>query len=112
MPRSSVGTNSLYVETGRRIQAARKSAGISQERLADAIDLSRASVSNIERGRHKILLHALEDIARALLIDLHDLLPPRRKGGSKLEGQVPADTSPHLKEFILGMEKRLIKQPK
>ena len=112
MTSSSAVPKLLYLETGRRIQAARKKAGISQERLADAIGLSRASVSNIERGRHNVLLHTLEDIGRALGVDPHDLLPSRRQGVSKLEAQVPPDTSPDLKEFIRGMEKRLTRESK
>jgi transcriptional regulator with XRE-family HTH domain len=112
MAGTPAATPTVYIEAGRRIQDARKKAGITQERLADAVGLSRASMSNIERGRHKILLHVLEDIARALAVDLHDLLPPRRPGASKLESQVPSDVSPILKEFILKMEKRLAKDTK
>ncbi len=112
MSRSRAATSSVYVETGRRIQEARKAARLTQESLADAIGLSRASMSNIERGRHKILLHTLEDITRVLNVDLHDLLPPRRRETSKLEAQVPPDVSANLKEFIMTMEKRLTRETK
>src|SRR5205809_7699659 len=95
-------SSTVYVETGRRIQEARNKARMTQERLAEAIGLSRGSMSNIERGRHKILLHTVEDIARALDVELHDLIPPRPRT-SKLQGQVPADVSSHLKDFILEM---------
>jgi hypothetical protein len=69
-------------------------------------------MSNIERGRHKILLHTLEAISRALAVELHDLLPPRGRHHSRLEGQLPFDVSRDLKDFILTMEKRLEKEPK
>src|SRR3989442_10946289 len=102
----------IYVETGRRIQEARKVARLTQEAVADAIGLSRVSMSNIERGRHKILLHTLEDIARVLGVDLHDLLPPRKRETSRLESRVPPDVSANLKEFIMTMGKRLTREPK
>jgi transcriptional regulator with XRE-family HTH domain len=112
MVRPSVKPVTIYVDAGRRIQEARKKARMTQENLADAVGLSRGSMSNIERGRHKILLHTLEAIASALDVDLHDLLPPRRPGVSRLAGQVPSDVSSDLKDFILKMEKSLAKGSK
>lgn len=74
----------LYAEIGAAIQRQRTSANpsISQKQLADAIGLSRASVVNIERGRHRIQIHVLYDIATVLGIDAVMLLPPGDSGAT------------------------------
>lgn len=49
---------------GARVRAARKSAGLTQARLAEAVDRTVEAVSNIERGRSLPPLDLLELIAR------------------------------------------------
>jgi len=68
----------LYREVGRRIKDRRLAARMSQERLAAAANLSRASISNIEAGRQQVYLHHLVAIADALKADLHSLLSHTR----------------------------------
>ena len=53
-------------EVGLRLQRARRERGVTQEELARRVDLSRTSITNIEKGRQRILLHQLVDIAAAL----------------------------------------------
>jgi transcriptional regulator with XRE-family HTH domain len=65
----------FYKRFGRRVAKLRKKAGVSQEKLADAIALSRTSVTNIERGRQPVQLHTLYSIADALGVEPPDLLP-------------------------------------
>lgn len=48
---------------------------MSQQGLATAAGVSRATIVNIERGRHRVQLHVLYDIARALGAAVQDLLP-------------------------------------
>lgn len=50
---------------GARVRAARKSAGLSQARLAEAIDRTVEAVSNIERGRSLPPLDQLQRIGVA-----------------------------------------------
>lgn len=99
----STSTIPLYAETGRRIREIRKAQGISQQRLAAVVGLSRTSITNIEKGRQKVLLHTLDSIAGALGTGLRDLLPERPSAASKLERQLPKDVSPTLKKLILDM---------
>lgn len=95
---------SIYTETGRLIRDSRKATGVSQGRLAASVGLSRTSITNIERGRQKILLHTLVDIAKALGVDLHSLLPTRGGGMSAtLESHLPKDVSPNLRKLISKM---------
>ena len=55
-----------YVELGKRIRAARLAAGLTQERLAERINLSSGHCAHVERGTTKVSLSALVAIANAL----------------------------------------------
>jgi transcriptional regulator with XRE-family HTH domain len=68
--------DALYRHVGGRIRAARGKE-LSQDALALAVGLTRSSISNIEKGRQKLLLHTLVDIANALKVEAATLLPPR-----------------------------------
>ncbi len=65
----------IYVRIGRRIRRRRNELGRTQEWLSDRVNLSRASIANIETGRQQIMLHQLYDFARALRIPAGDLSP-------------------------------------
>lgn len=77
---------SFYEEFGANLRAARKRAGLTQQELAERIDLTRTSVTNIERGSQRIALHQLFELANALGDDPLDLLPARER---RLEEIVP-----------------------
>lgn len=64
----------LYREIGQAIFRIRNKK-MSQQALADAVGISRASIVNVEQGRHRIQIHILYEIAAALDIDPRDLLP-------------------------------------
>lgn len=66
--------NSLYKEIGKAIFRIRKKK-MSQQALADEVGMSRASIVNVEQGRHRIQLHVLYEIAAILEVDPRDLLP-------------------------------------
>ena len=68
----------LYAEVGRRLRQARVTQGLSQERLAQQLGISRASAVNIEAGRQRAPLHLLWQFSEALGTDL-SLLVPRRE---------------------------------
>jgi transcriptional regulator with XRE-family HTH domain len=65
----------FYAEVGRRIRCARERAGLTQDALAAQVALSRTSVTNIERGRQKMLLHTLWGAAQAMGVEPAGLLP-------------------------------------
>ena len=65
----------LYPLVGQRIQDIRKENNVSQQDLADFLNLSRTSVSNIENGRHPIFLHHIYTIAEKFDIPLDKILP-------------------------------------
>jgi transcriptional regulator with XRE-family HTH domain len=65
----------FYAEVGRRVRLARERAGLTQDALAARVSLSRTSVTNIEKGRQKVLLHKFCSLAAALGVDPAVLLP-------------------------------------
>lgn len=75
----------FYEEVGRRIRDARKrrKPPLTQEELADRVKLSRTSITNLENGRQKLLLHTLADIAAALQVQPANLLPDTGSDGQK-----------------------------
>lgn len=70
----------FYQEVGRRIRDARKrrKPPLTQEALGKLVSLTRTSITNVEKGRQKFLLHTLADIATALNVEPAMLLPPSK----------------------------------
>lgn len=58
---------------GRRIQEIRKSKNLTQEKLAEMINLDTPNLSNIERGKRFVSSDTLERIAKALNIEEEEL---------------------------------------
>jgi DNA-binding XRE family transcriptional regulator len=94
----------LYRRIGERIREVRQERlpKVSQRGLAGKIGLSRASMANIEKGRHRVQIHVLYDIARVLGWDPADLLP--RPNASDL----PRSFADNLKPNELVAVKRLL----
>ena len=67
----------LYRLIGRQISVKRRTPpnDLSQFDLAEKLGMSRASIVNIECGRHRIQIHVLFQIARILGIEVQDLMP-------------------------------------
>lgn len=65
----------FYVQLGLLIRKARVKAGLTQQELADALAISRTSLTNIEKGNQRLLVHVLIDIADSLGIKPVQLLP-------------------------------------
>jgi transcriptional regulator with XRE-family HTH domain len=65
----------IYEYIGREIAQHRALGGLSQADLARSVKLTRSSISNIEKGRQKMLVHTLLDIAASLHVVPSLLLP-------------------------------------
>ena len=71
---------------------------LTQEELAHRVHLKRTSITNIEKGRQKLLVHTLFDIADALDIPPTALIPAlRTDGGSSRELK---GLKPDEREFV------------
>jgi transcriptional regulator with XRE-family HTH domain len=71
----------FYREFGRRLARARQDSGLSQELLGQRVALSRTSIVNIEKGRQRVPLHMLIEMADALGIASTELLPRKATTG-------------------------------
>lgn len=63
-----------YKAIGKRIKIARIKADLTQERLAEAVQVSPSHMSNIETGSTRVSLTAIVAIANALSVTVDDLL--------------------------------------
>ncbi|NOT09559.1 MAG: helix-turn-helix transcriptional regulator [Gemmatimonadales bacterium] len=63
---------------GKRLRELRSLAHpkISQDVLAETLQVSRTSISNIENGRHRVFLDQVYAAAARLGVQVHELLPP------------------------------------
>lgn len=66
--------NINYKAIGQRIKIARIKKGITQEAIADIIDITPAHMSNVETGKTKVSLPTLIQIANALNVSVDFLL--------------------------------------
>ena len=63
-----------YYKIGQRIRKIRKAHGLSQEELAEKVNISTTHMSHIETGNTKLSLPVFVDIASALQVRTDDLL--------------------------------------
>ena len=91
------GERDYYQQVGRLICAARKAAGLTQQDLADEVDLSRTSITNVENGNQPVSLWLLTLIAAAVNRELAELLPT---AGSDLSADLPKDVPARTAAFL------------
>ena len=65
----------LYKAIGTKIRKERERQDLTQEELATHSEIGRTSLTNIEAGRQRLLVHQLWRIARALSVQPRDLFP-------------------------------------
>jgi transcriptional regulator with XRE-family HTH domain len=69
-----IDRQALYTQVGNRIKEKREQLGLTQKTLASLVGLKRTSVTNIELGNQKLLLHTLVELAHALQVSTAELL--------------------------------------
>ena len=92
-------------EVGRRIQLMRE--GMSQQDLAEQVDLTRQALAQIENGTTRLTLWRAHQIAEVLEIEVHELLPrpelPRVVGDTAEAKQREAEA---MMSWVLGKPRR------
>lgn len=80
----------FYQITGRKITTARKrkEPTITQELLAKEIGISRTSMVNIEKGRQRVSLHLLWQMADFLQVDFSELVPTEKELSSTISSNI------------------------
>jgi transcriptional regulator with XRE-family HTH domain len=81
MPLTNI--NDFYKEMGERIKTERLKKNINQEELGDYLDLTRTSIINLEKGRHRPSVFQLLQIAELFEIDHTVLMPDPKREKSK-----------------------------
>lgn len=66
--------NSILVVFGKNVQKYRKNLNISQEKLAEYAGLHRTYIGMVERAERNITLVNMEKIAKALKVEIKDLV--------------------------------------
>jgi len=71
---SVLDQTALYKTIGDAVRKAREKRGLTQRELGSQVSLTRTSITNIEWGRQKLLVHTLVDLAHALSVPVTELL--------------------------------------
>jgi transcriptional regulator with XRE-family HTH domain len=90
----------LYQQIGKQIQELRRKKGITQSKLANTLAFNRTSITNIEKGRQKVLVHTLWDLADALGVPLNSLLPEQQSSPIENELRLPKNISKEEEKWI------------
>jgi transcriptional regulator with XRE-family HTH domain len=98
----SIQAAKFYTAFGALVRQRRLKLGLTQDELGKRVGLSRTSMTNIELGHQKILLHQLFKIAEALRVEAAELLPSfdDTKSISAIEKKLPDSLSHDEKELF------------
>jgi transcriptional regulator with XRE-family HTH domain len=70
-----IDRNQFYIELGARLRAKRETAGLKQSDIAEAVGISRTSLTNIECGRQRLLVDQLSMICTRLGTSPEEIIP-------------------------------------
>jgi len=92
----------LYLEFGKLVRQHRRRLGLTQDRLGERVALSRTSITNIEQGRQKVLLHQLFSLAQSLSVSPEALLPSAQVSppNPEIEPKLPRDLTGPQKAWV------------
>ena len=94
-----MSTPLLYKRLGTIIKERRRQIGLTQEQLSRQLEVSRASLANIETGRQKVLVHQLYRLADKLDIEVTALLPePEEIEDLEALGDLPVSENVSLEQ--------------
>ena len=95
-----------YFEIGQKIRKYRKEKGLSQEQLAEKVNISVTHMSHIETANTKLSLPVLVDIASVLQVQTDELLfDSKPQGGATLLMQIVAECTPTQIDMIVELAK-------
>ena len=95
-----------YFEIGQKIRKYRKEKGLSQEQLAEKVNISVTHMSHIETANTKLSLPVLVDIAAVLQVQTDELLTDTKPQPSAARlMQLVADCTPAQLELIIELAK-------
>ena len=100
-----VNMYTLKEKLGARIKARRKELGLSQEALAELVNMDTPNLSNIERGKRFMTAETLERIAQALKTNERELFDfseqePQKYYRSDIQKYLDTSSEEDLKFFL------------
>ncbi|SRR6266542_3184626 len=102
MTELAISAPEIYRIIGQRVRAERQKRKLTQNELAERVELTRTSITNIERGRQKLLLHTLFAFAAAFEIDAKELLTDVSvQYDQTIKRQIPPNLSPEIQRWII-----------
>lgn len=84
----------LHEELGKKIRNRRIRRDYTQDELSKRVQISRTSLTNMERGRQRILVEQLYRIAKALEVEPAELLPTARELARANSDSAPSEVVP------------------
>lgn len=79
----------IYRAIGSAVRDLRRHSNMTQQQVADAIGISRASVANIERGEQRVFVDQLDDFAKLFKLSGMDSIVQREISATVTRGPVP-----------------------
>jgi transcriptional regulator with XRE-family HTH domain len=102
MTEPAISAPEIYRVIGQRVRAERQKRKLTQDELAERVQLTRTSITNIERGRQKLLLHTLFAFAAAFEIEAKELLTDIAvHSDHTIKRNLPRDLSPEVQRWII-----------
>ncbi|SMG42674.1 DNA-binding transcriptional regulator, XRE-family HTH domain [Marivirga sericea] len=89
----------VYIEFGNNLRRFRNSKKLSQEDFGSKLDLSRVSITNIEKGRQKPTIHLIFNILLTFNAKMEDIFPFDLLEQIKAEKRIKAN-KPHVAKFL------------
>jgi len=97
----SMKPDRLYPEFGKLVRGHRRRLGLTQDQLAERVGLSRTSITNIEQGRQKVLLHQVFTLADSLEVAPAALLPAApHESSAQIEQKLPENLTAREKDWV------------
>lgn len=89
-----------FAQVAKRVKAARKAAGLTQEQLAEKVDISTNAIAKLESNLMATSLQTLVSIANVLRVDLNYFLCGEIQSGDALFDAMIRDLTPRERDFI------------
>ncbi len=103
------------IALGKRIRSERRARGLTQEQLAEKVDLSTTYIGFIERGERTMTLNTLTTIANELHVSvdylLQDVVPLDSSAHTNRLNQLWSSASPSQQEMILNLIQTVLNSP-
>lgn len=86
----------MEVELNKRIRSIRKQKGFSQSVMAKKLEISQMAYSKIERGKTKLNLEYINQLAEILEVNIWDIINTKKECAEVIENELNLDKNLYL----------------